>query len=58
MSATCHMAGFAGRTLASIDYRTLFEKQELLSGDGISLTKEGWNGFANELAKIVRRTLN
>lgn len=44
--------------MASIDYRTLFEEQELLSRDGISLTKEGWNVFANELAKIVRRTLN
>lgn len=52
------MAGFAGRALASIDYRTLFEEQELLSWDGVSLTKQGWNVFANRLAKLVRRTLN
>ena len=40
------------------DYRTLFEEQELRSRDGISLTKQGWNVFSNELAEIVRRTLN
>lgn len=40
------------------DYTTLFEEQELLIRDGISLTEQEWNVFANELANLVQRTLN
>lgn len=40
------------------DYSTLFEEQELLFRDGISLAKQGCNVFANMLAELLMRILN